>query len=494
MSDASKSRPSFSPGRRWRIGFDVLLRTLLVVAVVGMANYIGGKFFQRFYLSSQTSAQLSSRTLAVLHSLTNHLEVTLYFDKKADFYQDITAVLDEYQAANKNFSYRTVDYNRDAGEAAKVKAKYNLNSDSDKDLVIFDLGGKVKVASGDSITQYTLEQIPPEDPKQKELEFRRRPVQFNGELMFTTMLLALESPQPSKAYYVQGQGEPLMTMTTDFGYSKFAAVLAQNYIAVAPLELAGPDPIPADCNLLVIAGPSGAFKDLELQKVDQYLKEGGRLLIMLGSDSLKQASGLEPILQRWGVNVVADVVQDRTHTITGQDILTQLYGKHPVVDSLSENEMQIIFPRPVVKISVSDPSANAPEVTELVMTSPEATLYNDRALAPHSYPLACAVEQKPAAGVTNPRGNTRIIVVGDSYFVGNHYIESGGANRDFLNSAVNWLCDHPQYVTGIGPRPVKEYRLLISQQQQTKLRWLLLGALPGGALIFGWVIWLIRRK
>ena len=30
---AAKSQPSFSPGRRWKIGFDVVVRTALVLAV-----------------------------------------------------------------------------------------------------------------------------------------------------------------------------------------------------------------------------------------------------------------------------------------------------------------------------------------------------------------------------------------------------------------------------------------------------------------------------
>ena len=292
MSNATPSRTSFSPASRWRIAFDVALRTLLVLAVVGMVNFLGAKYFHRYYLSSQTRVQLSSRTLSVLHSLTNHLEVTLYFDRKADFYPDIVALLDEYRAANKNFSFHTVDYVRDAGAAEKVKAQYNLNADTGKNLVIFDLGGRYKVAPGDAITQYTLEQIAPENPKQKELEFRRRPVQFNGEMMFTTLLLALESPQPLKAYYVEGQGEPSLTDTSAYGYSKFAAVLAQNYIAVAPLDLAGDAPVPADCNLLLLAAPSAPLADVELQKLDQYLRDGGRLLLLFDLDSLKHPTGL----------------------------------------------------------------------------------------------------------------------------------------------------------------------------------------------------------
>ena len=81
MPTDPKSNPVFRRGRRWKIGFDVLVRTLLVLAVVVMVNYLGAQFFHRFYLSSQTRVQLSSRTLSVLHSLTNHVAVTLYYDR-----------------------------------------------------------------------------------------------------------------------------------------------------------------------------------------------------------------------------------------------------------------------------------------------------------------------------------------------------------------------------------------------------------------------------
>jgi hypothetical protein len=104
-----------------------------------------------------------------------------------------------------------------------------------------------------------------------------------------------------------------------------------------------------------------------------------------------------------------------------------------------------------------------------------------------------AVEQKPVAGVASPRGNTRIIVAGDSIFLDNEVIE-GGANRDFLSAAINWLLDRPSLLQGIGQRPVEVFRLLLTQSQRQDLRWLLLGALPGAALLFGGLVWLVRRK
>jgi len=34
----------------------------------------------------------------------------------------------------------------------------------------------------------------------------------------------------------------------------------------------------------------------------------------------------------------------------------------------------------------------------------------------------------------------------------------------------------------------------MTRDQQNKVRWLLLGVLPGGVLVFGWLVWLVRRK
>jgi hypothetical protein len=34
----------------------------------------------------------------------------------------------------------------------------------------------------------------------------------------------------------------------------------------------------------------------------------------------------------------------------------------------------------------------------------------------------------------------------------------------------------------------------MTHDQQKDVRWLLLGALPGGVLLFGGLVWLVRRK
>ena len=140
-----------------------------------------------------------------------------------------------------------------------------------------------------------------------------------------------------------------------------------------------------------------------------------------------------------------------------------------------------------------NPPADAPQVDELAFASPASTLAGDTRQSAAAYPLMVAVEQKPVAGVANPRGTTRILVVGDSIFLGNQSIKSL-ANSDFIGYAANWLLDRTTLLKGIGPRPVTEFRLVMTRTQQREVRWLLLGALPGAVLLFGCLVWLARRK
>jgi hypothetical protein len=492
---AAKPQSSFSPWRRWKIGLDVVVRTALALAVVVMVNYLAAKFFGRFYLSPQAQ-QLSTRTLSVVRSITNRVNVTAYYDTQdeGNYYPTIIALLDEYQSANPNISVKTVDYVRDAGEAQKIKEQYKLSSTTDKNLVIFDCVGRVRIVNGDELYQKKYEQIPNENPNEKEPEFRRKPIAFNGEMLFTAKLLEVENPKPLKAYFLQGHGELSLDDSRDQGYLKFGVILKENNITNVPLQLLGQNSVPDDCNLLIIAGPYGALGQIELQKIDQYLAQGGRLFMLFNYYSLKQPTGLEPIFARWGVNVLADVVQESQNTTSpGKDVITSNFSQHPVVNPLTGLALQLILPRPVGTVDLQNPPADAPKVDVLALSSPQSTLVGDPTAAPRSYPLMVAVEQRPVPGVANARGTTRMIVAGDSFFLGNRQIESA-ANRDFAGYAVNWLLDRTVLLEGIGPRPVTEFRLTMTRDQQKSVRWLLLGALPGAVLVFGWLVWLARRR
>lgn len=490
MAAEPHSQPSFSPYRKWSIGFHVGLLLCLVLGVVVMVNYLSQEyFFLRLHLSAHTRAPLSTRTVKFLESLTNQVKVIVYYDKDDPLYSTITDLLKEYKQVNPRLSLQVVDYLRDAGPAQKVKADYKLATATDKNLVIFDGGqGRVKVVEGNSLAQYTLERVP-----DKEKSMRRKLVAFQGERIFTGTLLAVTSAKPLKAYFLTGHGEHRIDSNDELsGYMKFVSVLEQNYIQVEPLSLLGTNPVPADCHLLVVAGPTAALPEIELRKIEQYLNEGGRLLALFNYESKDKETGLERILAKWGVRVGNNVVVDPDHTISGAEVIVSAFSRHPLVNPLLGSGLYMLRPRTISRLPLRASSADAPRVEEIAFTGPRAYLAGEPGHM-QRLPLMVAVEKGAVKNVITERGTTRMVVAGDSLFLGNHQLDLL-ANRDFASCAVNWLLDRPQLVEGVGPRPVDEYRVIMTKTQLQSTQWILLAGMPGGVLLLGGLVWLRRRR
>jgi hypothetical protein len=489
MATTPDSRPSFSPYRKWAIGLHVLLLVSVVLSVLVMVNYLSRDYFLRFHLSTRTKIELFPRTVSLLRSLTNQVKVTLYYDKDEELYSTVVDLLGEYRLVNPKITVQTVDYERDPGLAQKVKAKYNLSAPTDKNLVIFDCEGKVTVRDGNSLASYVLEQVPDE----KERKFRRKPAAFLGEMAFTAALLDVTSPKPLKAYFLQGHGEhPIDSGDELSGYLKFAAILQQNYIQSEPLSLLGTNAVPLDCNLLVIAGPRDVIPEPELEKIEQYLYQGGRLLALFNFYSVTKNTGLERILAKWGVDVGHAVVKDPDNTISGTDVIVSSFGKHALVNSLLQSRLHMVLPRSVGQLKTHAQAADAPRVEEIAFSGPRASAASDLVSKP-PFSLVVAVEKGAIKDVITERGSTRMVVVGDSLFLGNRQIDSA-ANRDFAGCAVNWLLERTQLLAGLGPRPITQYQVVMTKSQLHQAQWVLLAGLPGVVLLLGSLVWLRRRK
>src|SRR5215469_11225657 len=139
------SQPSFSPSRKWRIGFQVFFVTLLIFAVVVMVNYLSREYFFRFHVSTRTKLELAPRTIDLLKSLTNRVQVIVYYDKADPLYTTVVDLLNEYRAKNSRISILAVDYKRDVAAAEKIKATHKFASATDKNLVIFECEGREKI-------------------------------------------------------------------------------------------------------------------------------------------------------------------------------------------------------------------------------------------------------------------------------------------------------------------------------------------------------------
>ena len=58
---------------------------------------------------------------------------------------------------------------------------------------------------------------------------------------------------------------------------------------------------------------------------------------------------------------------------------------------------------------------------------------------------------------------------------------SFAGNREFAGYAINWLLNRAELLEGIGRRPVKEYRIIMTNSQLQSAEWILLAGLPGGS-------------
>jgi hypothetical protein len=183
---------------------------------------------------------------------------------------------------------------------------------------------------------------------------------------------------------------------------------------------------------------------------------------------------------------------------TGQDLLVSYYSQagaafHPIVAPLALHGLviKLFSPKAVFPLKLERRGADAPKV-DMVAFSSKDTMVNKTVKGP--LPLIVTVEQGSIKGVTLDRGNTRIVVIGDSLCFDNANLEAA-ANHYFANLTVNWLLDRPQILlAGLGPRPLKEYKLMVAAAQFREVCWILLAALPGVVLLIGGVVRLGRRR
>jgi hypothetical protein len=493
MSAPDSPKQSFSNGRRWLNWLNTLLAVAAVLALVVMANYLADGHFKRFQMDRDSAFKLSEQTLRVLDSLTNEVNVTLFFEPHGaneEIYGLASGLLAEYQqACPRHVRVKTLDYDRKVGEAKEFLAKHSLSGLREKDFVLFESGGHTKLVYARDLADYDFS-----DLISGRSRFVRRSA-FLGELYFTEDIYDVSNPRPMMACFLQGHGEnDPEENKANIGYSKLAAILKDEADCDwQKLSLQGTNVIPADCQLLIVAASAreGKMTPDELAKIAAYLKQGGRMLA-----ALTVRSGLESVLANWRVGVGDSRVVDMDKNFNQGEgtFLTAQLIPHAITDPLASEKMPLlmVFPRPVYELENQSKMPGAPEVAVLAATSSQGM---NEARQAGVFPLLVAVEQGGIQGVNSPGGRgTRMVVAGDSDFLDDQVIDFAG-NHIFAQLALNWLLQRPQIMlSGLGPRPIKEYKLYMTHAQTQAIRWLFLAGLPGGVLFLGGLVWLRRRS
>lgn len=479
---------------RWIRTLNLVLQAVLVVTFFGGLNYVAKNHAWRFDLTQQRKFSLSPESLSYVKNLPRpvHVVVTLSNDEDNP---EVKGLIDEYVYATEE---------RTAGRITKEALDVYQNRRRSEELGV-DQAGIIVLLSGDKRRIVTIDELYTMKDKKRDA--------FRGEQVLTSAILDVSMLKREKVYFVSGHGE-LRVDNTDaqVGLSALRAQLKVRNFDVEPLDFTAIRKLPADASLLVIINPQSAFSRQEQEMLRQYLSaSAGRLLLFLPVGKSTAALGLDDLLLDWGVLVHNDFIVDPENITENYELLVRAFtSNHPISKSLVDSGSQPLRLTGARTVN-PDPGRSLGaglNVVTLAATSPNAWGERSFREAPRYDP---GVDTRPIAGMEPPnrlgvivaserlavRDNLPFSVPGGKLVVfGNGDLITNGrvdhASLHVALNAVNWAVDRDHQLA-IAPRPIERFQLSLSTTEFTRLRYALLLALPGGALLLGLLVYWTRR-
>lgn len=277
----------------------------------------------------------------------------------------------------------------------------------------------------------------------------------------------------------------------------FVAALSAGGVRAVPLNLAEAAEVPRNAKLVVLASPQAALTPASVQKLEDYVANGGNLLWLTepGSDDL----GLAPLAQALGIKRLPGMLLDAQGGARDPRMLVATrYPAQPITDGFDINT---VFPQVAALAKLS----GAPwDVQPLLQSSAQS--WNEAATS-NSAP-ATPLPTGPRAGeLKGPlsfgyaltrlspspaRNQQRVVVIGDGDFLSNAFLGDAG-NRAFGERVVDWLLGDDALAST--PPAAPDSRLQPSAADLAVLTFGYLIALPILLiLIGGWIGWRRRRR
>ena len=200
--------------------------------------------------------------------------------------------------------------------------------------------------------------------------------------------------------------------------------------------------------MLLVAGASRALASEECDLVRAFLQRGGRLLYMAVP---RHPSGLEPLLEQWGIRVTPFTAASH-RTLSGQDIVISAFADHASMHNL--RNASVVFGNAACLEAVAAETGvdmDRPHVTLIAVTDEDGWGESEPDVFPRQFdpqkgelkgPVAVAAVSERGGAVArdvayNP---TRICVIGEAGFVANGALSvRANANRDFFMNVLAWL-------------------------------------------------------
>jgi hypothetical protein len=530
--------------RRILYGFNAVLGTLLLLAILGLVNVLAYVSVAPFSYAKEpwdTTAAglytLSPASKNLLAGLKKPVKVYAVLPSANRISKDVEALLENARAIAPQFTWQTVSRDRDRAEYARLQQKYAFPADVGL-LVLYG----------------TEPQVDFDFIKGQDLFRSGRGEQFSYSLtaenaLMKSLVYLSEGKTHPVIYFTQGEGE--MELEPD-GPERPAASLSdlrrrleQGNYTVKPLTL-GPDvkSVPADADLVVIARPTRAFTAEGLKALRDYMGgaggKKGRLVVLMDvaiQNGQMVQTGLEPLLAEFNVRVSNGRVLTLNPRFgrTFIQAITNPRSRNPVAQAFGPREgdeelTAFLFdsPRVVEPLAAGGARGTAYDVDPLLLVvdggawdeldvskdpsvivaelrKPE-NLQRWQQLRPKkNLSLAVAVSDSDSGGMPNDpqhaalrqgKGQPRMVVFGDAGWVSSGALgrPENQLNYDLFASCLSWLRERPNIGKVAEDKERKEYALTVPAAAISRIEFLPLGLMALAVIGVGLGVWVVRRR
>lgn len=466
--------------RRLKYGSNTALYVLLVAGILGGVNWMANRYPQRLDVSKEKRFSLAEQTRKILGGLKGDVTLT-YVQRNAASAPTAKDVLREYQAASPRVKVEYVDPLKEPGKARTLEVTQLPT---------------IVVAMGE----------------------RREKVLSDNEQDITNAILKLTRDVKKTICYASGEGERDFDDPSEHGYTGVKNALTQSQYELKKVVLLQEQKVPADCTVLMVAGPEKDLLPEAAGYVKDFVKAGGKAMLMADPPEKTPSPNYESIFTEFGVKADRDVVVDASGvgqlfgTGPFMPIVTN-YPYHEVSKDLKGTMTAFDMARSITPIT---PAPDGVVVQELAKTLSQSWGESDTSLKepitlsdkdtkgplnlaaaitvrvtppkPEASPAPDAPELSPA----DPKLQGRIIAVGDSNF-GSNALLTFQANQDLFLNMVAWLAEDSDLIS-IRPKDPEVHHLNLTLSEQRNLLIFSLLLLPGFFIVWGISSWWRRRS